>query len=50
MASPAPAKPEMATIGKTLKIPRMISGLWQLSGGHDGEIDIPSAAKAMDLL
>jgi hypothetical protein len=42
--------PEKAIIGKTLEIPRMISGLWQLAGGHDEKVDIPSAAKAMDSL
>jgi len=43
-------RPETAIIGKSLEIPRMISGLWQLAGGHDTDIDISSAAKAMDPL
>jgi len=44
------SRPEKAVIGKTLEIPRMINGLWQLAGGHDEKVDIPSAAKAMDSL
>jgi len=43
-------KPERAVIGKNLEIPRMISGLWQLAGGHDEKVDIASAAEAMDPL
>lgn len=43
-------RPETAVIGKNLNIPRMISGLWQLAGGHDEKVDISSAAKAMDIL
>ena len=43
-------RPERAIIGKTLEIPRMISGLWQLAGGHDKDVDISIAAKSMDPL
>ena len=43
-------RPERAIIGKSLHIPRIISGLWQLAGGHDEKVDITSAAKAMDPL
>ena len=42
--------PERTTIGGSLEIPRMISGLWQLAGGHDEQVDIPSAAEAMNSL
>ncbi|KAH9903931.1 NADP-dependent oxidoreductase domain-containing protein [Xylariomycetidae sp. FL2044] len=40
-------KPERTTIGGTTEIPRIISGLWQLAGGHDQNIDVGSAAEAM---
>jgi hypothetical protein len=43
-------RPETAKIGDSLEIPRMISGLWQLAGGHDQTVDITSAAQAMDSL
>jgi len=43
-------RPERILIGDSLEIPRMISGLWQLAGGHDIDIDISSAAKSMDPL
>lgn len=40
-----------ATIGRDsphpLRIPRIITGLWQLAGGHDADIDIHSAASEM---
>ncbi|KAI8633887.1 Aldo/keto reductase [Xylariaceae sp. FL1651] len=45
-----PAAPERTTIGGTTSIPRMISGLWQLAGGHDETIDIKAAAQAMEPL
>lgn len=39
------------TIGDDLEIPRMINGLWQLSGGHDGkDVDMEAATSAMDSL
>ncbi|KAH7348882.1 NADP-dependent oxidoreductase domain-containing protein [Rhexocercosporidium sp. MPI-PUGE-AT-0058] len=41
---------ERIFIGGTLEIPRVINGLWQLAGGHDKDIDIESASKAMDEL
>ena len=44
------AQPERVTIGKSLEIPRTISGLWQLAGGHDQEVDVTKATKAMDSL
>ena len=42
--------PERVTIGGTLEIPRMINGLWQLAGGHDQNVEIQSAAAAMEPL
>jgi hypothetical protein len=45
-----PAHPERTMIGGSLEIPRMINGLWQLSGGHDKSVDIPNALKMMDPL
>ncbi|KAL3422267.1 endoribonuclease L-PSP [Phlyctema vagabunda] len=39
-------KPESASIG-ALVVPRLISGLWQLAGGHDDEVDVESAATFM---
>lgn len=39
--------PERTTIGGSLEIPRMINGLWQLAGGHDKDVDIPTAAGTM---
>ncbi|KAI0856450.1 NADP-dependent oxidoreductase domain-containing protein [Xylaria cubensis] len=40
-------EPEQITIGGDTSIPRMISGLWQLAGGHDERVDIDAAARAM---
>lgn len=37
-------------IGGSIEIPRMISGLWQLAGGHDKDISIKEASEAMDIL
>lgn len=45
-----PPKPERTTIGGSLDISRMVSGLWQLAGGHDEKIDLAVAAKAMEPL
>ncbi|KAK8065517.1 hypothetical protein PG997_012264 [Apiospora hydei] len=42
-----PLRAEQCTIAGSLRIPRMINGLWQLAGGHDTDIDIAMAAKAM---
>jgi len=44
------SRPERAIIGKSLEIPRMISGLWQLAGGHDKDVDITNAASSMTSL
>lgn len=41
---------ETTTIGGSLEIPRMISGLWQLAGGHDQNVDHDVAARAIDSL
>lgn len=38
---------ERTMIGGSLEIPRMIHGLWQLAGGHDKDVIIPSAAAGM---
>ncbi|KAL4880318.1 NADP-dependent oxidoreductase domain-containing protein [Aspergillus karnatakaensis] len=40
-------RPERTTIGGDTEIPRMISGLWQLAGGHDQDLSIETAAQAM---
>jgi hypothetical protein len=42
--------PERTIIGGSLEIPRIINGLWQIAGGHDKDVDIDSASKAMDPL
>ncbi|KAI0134741.1 NADP-dependent oxidoreductase domain-containing protein [Xylariales sp. AK1849] len=39
--------PERIIVGGSTEIPRMISGLWQLAGGHDQNINIAAAAQAM---
>ncbi|KAH8896906.1 Aldo/keto reductase [Thozetella sp. PMI_491] len=41
-------RPERTLLGGTLEISRMVNGLWQLSGGHDKEVDIATAADVMD--
>ncbi|KAI3334171.1 NADP-dependent oxidoreductase domain-containing protein [Ustulina deusta] len=43
-------EPERATVGGDTSIPRIISGLWQLAGGHDEKVDIDAATRAMELL
>jgi hypothetical protein len=43
-------RPEMTTIAGTLKVPRMINGLWQLVGGHEQDIDVAKASETMDPL
>ncbi|KAI1424133.1 Aldo/keto reductase [Xylaria sp. FL1777] len=42
--------PERITIGGDTSIPRIISGLWQLAGGHNEKVDIDAAAHAMEPL
>jgi hypothetical protein len=49
MSSPIPT-PERTVIGGSLEIPRIISGLWQLAGGHDDHVDFEIATTAMDSL
>ena len=45
---------EHVTIGphspRPLTIPRILTGLWQLAGGHDAEVDVQSAAEEMSTL
>ncbi|KAF2970318.1 hypothetical protein GQX73_g3328 [Xylaria multiplex] len=41
---------ERTTIGGNTSIPRIISGLWQLAGGHDEQVNIDEAAGTMELL
>ncbi|KAF5869295.1 putative endoribonuclease l-psp protein [Botrytis fragariae] len=50
MANNKSSKPERTLIGGSLDIPRMVSGLWQLAGGHDQNVDVEAAAKAMEPL
>ncbi|KAI0437407.1 NADP-dependent oxidoreductase domain-containing protein [Xylaria telfairii] len=38
------------TLGGDTSIPRIVSGLWQLAGGHDETVDIDAAARAMESL
>lgn len=40
--------PEQTIIGEDTSIPRIISGLWQLAGGHDEKVDIDAAARTME--
>lgn len=42
-----PVPERTAIAGGALEISRMISGLWQLAGGHDSNVDIAQAAAAM---
>lgn len=48
MASTEPPIVERTTIRGTLEIARMVNGLWQLAGGHDKSVDIPTAANVME--
>jgi predicted oxidoreductase len=48
--SAIPGGLERITIGGVTSIPRIISGLWQLAGGHDEKVDIDAAARAMNPL
>ncbi|TGO35003.1 hypothetical protein BHYA_0174g00290 [Botrytis hyacinthi] len=50
MANNKSSRPERTLIGGSLDIPRMVSGLWQLAGGHDQNVDVKAAAKAMEPL
>ncbi|KAI0455949.1 NADP-dependent oxidoreductase domain-containing protein [Xylaria acuta] len=50
MVSQSLVAPEQIIIGGDTSIPRMISGLWQLAGGHDERVDIDAAARAMEPL
>ncbi|KAF4637234.1 hypothetical protein G7Y89_g850 [Cudoniella acicularis] len=43
-------RPERTIIGVTLEIPRMISGLWQLAGGHHKDVKIADASNAIESL
>jgi hypothetical protein len=43
-------RPEKTIIGGSIEISRMITGLWQLAGGHDQHVDLDVASKAMDSL
>ncbi|KAL4796583.1 NADP-dependent oxidoreductase domain-containing protein [Aspergillus venezuelensis] len=42
--------PERRIIAGGIEIPRMISGLWQLAGGHNADVSIEAAAAAMNPL
>lgn len=48
MATGKEVQLEKTLIGGSLEIPRMVNGLWQLSGGHDAEVNISSASNTMD--
>lgn len=50
MAETQRIQPERTVIAGSLEIPRMISGLWQLAGGHDKNVDIAQASGNMDSL
>ena len=45
---------EHTTIGPNsshpLTVPRILTGLWQLAGGHDANLDLDSAAEHMGML
>ncbi len=45
---------EHTTIGQDsahpLTIPRIITGLWQLAGGHDSKVDMLGAVREMEKL
>ncbi|KAI8229900.1 putative endoribonuclease l-psp protein [Colletotrichum sp. SAR 10_96] len=41
------SKVERTTIAGSIEIPRILNGLWQLAGGHDQDVDVAAAAKAM---
>ncbi len=49
MASPAP-RPERATIGGRLSIPRIVLGLWQLAGDSRATEKVEAAVEAMAML
>ncbi|TGO67744.1 hypothetical protein BOTNAR_0036g00200 [Botryotinia narcissicola] len=50
MANNKASKPERTLIGGSIDIPSMVSELWQLAGGHDQNVDVKAAAKAMEPL
>ncbi|KAI1344658.1 NADP-dependent oxidoreductase domain-containing protein [Xylariaceae sp. FL0016] len=50
MTSANPPNLETTTIGGVTDVPRLISGLWQLAGGHDTNVNVDDAAKCMDPL
>lgn len=41
------SKVEQTTIAGSIEIPRILNGLWQLTGGHDQDVDVAAAARAM---
>ncbi|KAI8316269.1 hypothetical protein K4K59_000167 [Colletotrichum sp. SAR11_240] len=41
------SKVERTTIAGSIEIPRILNGLWQLAGGHDQDVDVAAAARAM---
>jgi aryl-alcohol dehydrogenase-like predicted oxidoreductase len=43
-------QPETATIGGSLKVARMVTGLWQLAGGHDTHLQLDECAAQMQPL
>ncbi|CAG8979960.1 hypothetical protein HYALB_00013091 [Hymenoscyphus albidus] len=47
MTTNTPPKPERTAIRGILEIPRLITGLWQLAGGHDKDVDISVATRGM---
>ncbi|KAL4968171.1 NADP-dependent oxidoreductase domain-containing protein [Aspergillus stella-maris] len=49
MEQPLPI-PERTTIAGDIEVPHIISGLWQLAGGHDAHVNIETAAAAMNPL
>ncbi|CAJ2503113.1 Uu.00g105070.m01.CDS01 [Anthostomella pinea] len=50
MIPSSPIEVERTRIGGITEIPRMVSGLWQLAGGHDESIDVGGAVKEMEFL
>lgn len=49
-SSSSSLRPESTTIAGSLVIPRLITGLWQLAGGHDADVRVATAAGAMSSL
>lgn len=48
--TPTSPRPERTVIGGSLQISRMISGLWQLAGGHDINFSLNDCAENMQPL